>query len=392
LNGGHVLQQLSSPIARGARFRRALKRTAIIFYCIAIFLALDFTVSTVAPGVFLPVQSNHGGQPARIHDPFFHHTLSPKFDGVDSWGETRYRLITNSLGFKDQTTRDVPPKSGTRRVLLIGDSFTEGIGLEFKDTFAGLLYRAGQERAAKTEFLDAGVVSYSPTLYYAKVKHLIETGLQFDEVVVLPDLSDVQDEAWYYYCFDDIPEYRARCNPSVPDNHFLNPRTPTYWQTHFVMTDRLRLLIKQTVRRQSGNQKRQALAPNIRTGWVFRDFDVGTAYAPLGVDGAIKRAQRHMQELADLLAAHHIPLTVAVYPWPVQLDRNDRDSRQVKLWRDFCEKNCKAFIDLFPAVFAAKDAHADWYERYFFFGDDHYSADGNRILFQALEPHLLPTP
>jgi len=64
----------------------------------------------------------------------------------------------------------------------------------------------------------------------------------------------------------------------------------------------------------------------------------------------------------------------------------------VKIWREFCEKNCKAFIDMFPDVFAAKDAHPDWYERYFIFGDDHYSAEGNKLLFQALEKRLLPAP
>jgi hypothetical protein len=367
----------------------ALKRTAILLYCIAIFLALDFIVSTVAPDLIAPMQATPG-KTARIPDPVFHHNLTPRFEGVDSWGETRYRLITDSLGFKDATTRDVPQKSDMHRVLLIGDSFTEGVGVEFPDTFAGLLYRAGQAHAPKVEFLNAGVSSYSPTVYYAKVKHLIEIGLQFDELVVLPDLSDVQDEAWYYFCYDEIPEYRAHCDPSKSENYFMNPRAPTYWQTHFMLTDRLRVMLKQRVRSWSGNQKRLALTPNTRTGWVFPEFDLEAVYAPLGVEGAMERARRHMQALADLLAAHHISLTVAVYPWPVQLARNDRDSRQVRLWRDFCRNNCKAFIDLFPDVFAAKDAHPDWYERYFIFGDDHYSAEGNHLLFHALEPHLLP--
>jgi hypothetical protein len=378
--------RLSSPIAR-----RALRRSALTLYCIAIFLALDFAFSAVAPGWFIPMQSTPGGKVLRIHDPYFHHTLAPNFDGVDRWGETHYRVITNSLGFKDATTRQVPLQSDEHRVLLIGDSYTEGIGVEIQDTFAGMLYRAGQARTPKIEFLNAGVGSYSPTLYYAKVKHLIEIGLKFDELVVLPDLSDIQDEVLFYYCFDDIPEYRARCNPSAYDNNFLNPLTPTFWQKHFIISDQIRVLIKQRMRSWSGHQKQLVLTPSTRSGWVFPDYHVGGTYAPLGVDGAIERATRHMQELADLLAAHHIPLTIGVYPWPVQLARNDRDSRQVRLWRDFCVRNkCNAFIDLFPAVFAAKDAHPDWYERYFIFGDDHYSAGGNHLLFHAIAPHLLP--
>jgi hypothetical protein len=378
----NVLQRLSPLVV--------LKRTAILFYCIAIFLALDFVVSTVAPNLIGPMQTPSGNTMARIRDPILHHNLATRFEGIDSWGETRYRVVTNSLGFKDATTREVPLKSDTYRILLIGDSFTESVGVEYPDTWAGLLYRAGQEHTPKIEFLNAGLGSYSPTIYYAKVKHLIEIGLKFDEVVVLPDLSDIQDEAWFYFCYDEIPEYRAHCDPTKSENYFMDPRAPTYLQKHFMLTDRLRVLLKQRLRSWSGNQKRLILTPNSRTAWVFPGYDLDAIYTPLGVDGAIKRATRHMQALADLLAAHHIPLTVAVYPWPVQLAQNDRDSREIKVWRDFCRNNCKAFINLYPDIFAAKDAHPDWYERYFFFGDDHYSAEGNHLFFHAIEPHLLP--
>lgn len=387
------MNQSSFPTARGARLRRALKHTALAAYCVAIFLVLDFLASTLAPGVLVPMQVTPGGQSARKQDPVYDHTLAPRYDGVDSWGEARYRLITNSLGFKDAAPREVAAKANTRRILLIGDSYTEGVGLEFQDTFAGMLHRAGQGRSAKVEFLNAGVVSYSPTIYFAKIKHLLETGLEFSEVVVLPDLSDIQDEAWFYYCIDEIAEYRVRCSSTAPpDNIWFRSRTPNYWQTHFVLTDRLRLLIKRQFQVWSGKQKQTALAPSSRSGWVVPGYDLGKDYAPLGLDGAIERSLRHMQALADLLAARNIPLTIAVYPWPMQVAIGDRDSRHVRLWREFCQRRCKAFIDLYPEVFAAKDARADWYEHYFIVGDTHYSAEGNRLLFRGLEKHLLPAP
>jgi hypothetical protein len=99
-----------------------------------------------------------------------------------------------------------------------------------------------------------------------------------------------------------------------------------------------------------------------------------------------------MQALADLLASRHIPLTIVVYPWPMQLDLNDRESRQVAIWRDFCAKNCKEFINLFPAFFAEKDANKNWYERLFIHGDVHYSAEGNRLMFRELSARLVGDP
>jgi hypothetical protein len=72
----------------------------------------------------------------------------------------------------------------------------------------------------------------------------------------------------------------------------------------------------------------------------------------------------------------------------VQLAHDDRDDRHVAIWREFCVKNCKAFIDLFPAFFAAKDTHADWYNRFFIYGDVHFSAEGHMLVFRELSKHL----
>ena len=114
------------------------------------------------------------------------------------------------------------------------------------------------------------------------------------------------------------------------------------------------------------------------------------AAATLGVDGGIARSLQNMERLADLLASRGIPLTIVVYPWAQQIAQNDRDSRQVALWRDFCPTRCKAFINLFPVFFAAADSDKDWYEHLYILGDDHFSAAGNRMMFEELAKRLLP--
>ena len=116
--------------------------------------------------------------------------------------------------------REIPLTSSTHRVLLIGDSFTEAGNVAFEDSFAGLLYRAGQERSNKIEFLNAGVGSYFPVIYYKKIKVLIEQWLHFDEVVVFSDVSDANNEAaraggsaGNYFCIDDDLRHFAYCAP-----------------------------------------------------------------------------------------------------------------------------------------------------------------------------------
>ena len=314
-------------------------------------------------------------RPARIANAVYDHGFAANFDGYDVWGELRYRLITDSLGFKDVSVRNVPLKSASRRILLIGDSFAEGIGMSFEDSFAGLLYRAGQERSEKIEFLNAGVASYSPSIYYKKIKYLLESGLQFDEVVLFSDTSDVTDEATSYFCIDDDPKYRAHCTSAEGSAQpAASPKKTTFFTDRFVVTNRVRIYIKRSIQSLLGNRRRSLDTDHGRIGWTIPGLDVSNANQPLGVEGGIARSLQNMRALADLLATRNIPLTIVVYPWAQQLAQGDRDSRQVSLWREFCQGRCKAFINLFPAFFAAAEADKDWYEHLFILGDDHFSA------------------
>jgi hypothetical protein len=355
----------------------------MLLYCITIFLTLDFAYGTFFRG-------DERQRSARVVHEVYHHDLAPNFDGYDSWGEERYRLLTNSLGFKDFAVRAVPDIASTRRILLIGDSFTEAIGLTFERSFAGMMYYAGQARTDKVEFLNAGVASYSPIIYYKKTKYLLERGVRFDEVIVFVDTSDVQDEATAYFCIDDDPRYHQYCNPNGPPTNLCDPTTflPTsgvrFFEARFPVTNAVRVLVKQYLQMLTGNRKEFILSTYGQSSWDIPGVDMTGRCAPLGVDGGIERAKRNMGLLADLLSQRAIPLTVVVYPWPQQLAHGNRDSRQVSLWRGFCRNRCKAFIDLFPAFFAAKEANTDWYERLFIFGDVHYSQAGNALVFQEL--------
>ena len=117
---------------------RVVRWAALALYSTVLFLGADYVYS-----IFL----HRLEQWPRGPHPAYHHALVSNFDGYDLWGEAHYRFVTNSLGFRDGLVRDVPLVPTTRRILLIGDSFTEGTGLAFEDTFAGLLQAAGMRSA-----------------------------------------------------------------------------------------------------------------------------------------------------------------------------------------------------------------------------------------------------
>ena len=390
-------RSFSTRLSAWFTLRQAAVNTGVFVYCLVLFLGFDFAYSSLTRG-------EETARAARIANPVYDHGLAANFDGHDVWGELRYRLVTNSLGFKDAFVRNIPLQPASRRVLLIGDSFAEGIGMNFEDSFAGLLQDAGQRRSDRIEFLNAGVASYSPSIYYRKIKYLLDSGLRFDEVVVFSDTSDVTDEATSYFCIDDDPKYRAHCSSAEGSAQGMTaspkpasgapepavaPKKSEFLIDRFVVTNRVRISLKRSIQSLLGNRRKSINTDHFRIGWVFPGLDVANDYRPLGVQGGIARSLQNMRALSDLLIARKIPLTIVVYPWAQQLAQGDRNSPQVALWRDFCAGRCKAFINLFPVFFAATEADKDWYEHLFILGDDHFSAAGNRLMFQELARHLL---
>jgi lysophospholipase L1-like esterase len=91
------------------------------------------------------------------------------------------------------------------RVLFVGDSFTEGVGLPWEKTFVGKVQTS--LAPSGVEVLNAGVNSYCPLLIKHRLRELIEKqGLELDRVVVLIDISDVLQELQYRETLDGSVE------------------------------------------------------------------------------------------------------------------------------------------------------------------------------------------
>lgn len=113
--------------------------------------------------------------PCAITDEVLHHALQPNCSGMGYWGRAAFKTATNSLGLVDAHIRDVTAKQQRPRLLLLGDSFTVGLGVPWQKTFAGLL----QEALPQYEILNGGVTSYSPSNYLNVARRAPEQGCRF---------------------------------------------------------------------------------------------------------------------------------------------------------------------------------------------------------------------
>ena len=93
-----------------------------------------------------------------------------------------------------------------------------------------------------------------------------------------------------------------------------------------------------------------------------------------------------MEQLYEILKKNKIKLSVLIYPWPQQLEKDNENSIHVKMWEDFCKLKCEHFINLFPVFFdELKDnSFLNTYKKYYFWNDVHFNKNGNKLLAEEI--------
>jgi hypothetical protein len=156
---------------------------------LVISIVLALTLAEIALRVML--RRALADQPHRYmtSDPVLHHRARPGMSATIAGTE----FSTNSLGLRDREyARPKPPT--VFRVLMLGDSFTEGGGLPLAETVAKRVERGlNAGGCGAYEVVNAGVASYSPILEYLLLQRLAPV-LQPDLVVVNFDMTDVHDD------------------------------------------------------------------------------------------------------------------------------------------------------------------------------------------------------
>lgn len=327
----------------------------------------------------------------RTRSDIYHHDLKKLVSSHALWGGRNVPFLTNSLGFRDGTTRTISIESKSHRLLFIGDSFTEGVGVEYKESFVGIVDQ--KLRRCGVEVLNAGVVSYSPSIYYRKVRYLIEeVGLGFAELIVFLDVSDIEDEAIYYDLDSNdtvvdsplspvkdvfTPTERARVERDKPLKTRLKESSVLLQIADF-LKDRL---VEGRPERSAPIQPTRSPIGLERSSWTFDD----EIYRRYGGDG-LEQARHAMELLLEHLRIHGRELTLVVYPWPDQIAARDERSRQVTYWKSWAARRRVRFVDLFPSFI--RDADPDRVlDRYFIHGDIHFNEEGHRLVAE----HFLRT-
>lgn len=352
-------------------------QTSFIVFLVISIIVLDL----ISAALFIPYDYNS----FRCPNPYFHHGLIPYQATKNKWGDREFDIYTNSLGFKDEACKTIALKSDRKRILFMGDSFTEGVGMSWEESFLGIL----DKNLSDVEILNAGVVSYSPKLHYLKLKYLIENvSLKFDEVYILIDNSDIMDEITYA---DFMPYYDNSLKKTTYKlrRYFFKNSYIYYTISYYINKNRRNPIAEswnpfsgQSIVDESAVQDDDFIAATLDWSYTIEKYE------KWGKKG-LELATQNLDKIYELCQSNHIRINLVIYPWPNLIQRHDLDNIQVQYWEEYCSRKNIYLLNLYPA-FINGGISAEVINRYFIPGDVHWNKEGNKYIALLLKEFIVP--
>jgi len=358
---------------------------------IIIFLVFD-----VVFFYFLPenIRSNlYNNRAHRIKSFYYHHDLRPMSSFYDQWGYERYKIYTNNLGFKDISNRTVEFKS--RNILFIGDSFTEGVGIKYEDTYVGLVEKYLKKNNKDIEVLNAGVQTYSTSIYLSKIYHLLERKkLPITDIVVMISGGDIFDDYSKYLDLNDdfiLNHIDQKNKYLINIINFYKSNTLTYQLiTRITPPKVIPGLIKSFFNKKelenNYNEREKKLFLITDNEIDKMDFLNRKDYAYLysskefndwGRD-AINQTLENLRKIAEITEEKNINLNILYLYEPVLLLKEPNKKQFIFLIDSLNElENKKVKVNFIKDMYEEYDNGYDAYRNLFFINDLHWNKKGN---------------
>jgi len=329
--------------------------------------------------------------PPLVPDPYRHHRLVPDSHSQFTQRDFTYLQRVNNLGLRGEDRSREKPE-GTLRILMLGDSFTMGKGVEDDQTFSVLVERRLGPRLAacggpKLEVLNGGVDSYAPILSLVELRRDLAP-LAPDVVVLNLDVSDLVQESAYRKIAVYTPAGELVGVPQLePGKASMTDKVRNWIERHLYLTR----LVFYYANRAFGYQDL-----SVRDVVTQANFEI--AAHTLASDTVDREPQwqeifASIGQVRDTAAAIPAGFLLTAYPWGHQVNDEEwmpgrytfmpegavASDRSIERIGSLARERGIDFLDLFP-LFRAYRGEAPLYFRY----DNHLTTRGHELMAEGI--------
>lgn len=338
---------------------------------------------------------------------------------TNQFNEYNYSVRINSHGYRgpEFTT---PKPEGVKRIMLMGDSFTFGVGANGDETIPALVGERLKKIDSTVEVINAGVGHASPIYHWVNLKnfHLKHDP---DVVVLLLDLTDIQDD-WRH---EGQAVFDKQGNIKHFDVTYENGRWSwwrwlTFYCASWLQFDKkvLRSFEKKSI--IGWDKYKELKVKGVRSKSYIVNMEEGSLPEEklLEFDGLLflrgekreklirkqfVRTAGYLDKIKAVLDQRNIPLIIVTYPygiyvgadewnegrytWGFDKDRLYTDHLPFEIVGKYAESRQIPYINTTPELIKAREKSA---EDFYFNWDGHMTPAANRVVAQVIasNPHL----
>ena len=365
----------------------------ILIYLIFFFL-IDFILSYFFFNlIFLNLEKTYQSDlQNRIHNKNYKYTFKSNTSFLSRYNDFLYTIDTNNFGFRDKKIRNININKNI--VFFAGDSFLEGVGLDYKYSLIGHLDNYNNE---SNIYLNSGVSSYSPYLYKKKTITFLKNNknLKVDRVIVLFDKSDPMDDQKYlskpkfFKKEKNIEPYKKKLSEKLITfaflkalGNFLDEKRRDFKYRYFISS-------KYNTSFFDLNQHQITAFKSIGNTRSVSNYFTDNLKWENKTKNFIINSLDNLKELEQFLSKKDIKFDIFIYPWPYELvDKKTRNNYLNFL--NFVNKDYNLNIHNCYDFFLKNDVltQLEFIGKSFLLGDVHYNSNGYKILANCIKDEL----
>ncbi len=372
-------------------------------YFIIVFIIIDLLLSQLFLLKFLEndlIKANKDSFENRVFNKNYNYTFKKQVQFTSRYDDNIYQIFTNDLGFRDDSTQ--PLDRDKEYSILIGDSFIEGVGLDYKDTIVGILNKKLANN--KFKFLNAGVASYSSYIYLRKIEDIIKNNgdLKVKKVIVFLDKSDVSDDEKYLNKPAFFKNTKGKFINQRKEDFWGDLRELSFWRFYTKQTISgkiIKLGTDQIENFLSNIKKRSFISKKLNKGFFevteieikaiksinnkphIRNWYLGSTWEERTKKN-IKFSVENLNKLKDFLKKKNIDFLVVLYPWSFEIDNEEIRKKYLEFIIPLLNENKINNLSVYEGFL--KGNIYESIGKNYLYNDIHFNRNGNQVIVNEL--------
>ena len=289
-----------------------------------------------------------------------------------------YKVFTDGNGYRYSGKKR---KNIDKNIVFIGDSFTYGMGVKFKDSFPGII----EESLKKYEIYNLGVSGYGIKMYHKRIQNFYNKKKKATHLFLTLDMTDVTDSSvnWIDIPSLEYPVLKSHRGVNeinkwdkIKDSNFKGIRLLTFHIRNYLRSFRKSIISNEKKDEDTALKSEIANFTYVEIGKnnnIYLDKETFKL--------SLNYIDQYFGKISKLTKENETKLYLVIFPWPENLIYGQKAFNWEAYSNKLCIKyECKKVISLFNEFENIKQNNINWKTLIYIDDDVHLKKFGNSIL------------